>query len=1030
MHSPIALVLRILASLTAPLLIGCAGHAEARHAADATRRPPNIILIVSDDLGVGEVGCYGQTIIRTPSIDRLASEGTRFTNAYSGSCVCAPSRCTLLTGLHTGHAPIRDNRELSPIGQEPLPAESVTLAELLRSHGYRTAAIGKWGLGPPGSVGDPASQGFDHFFGYLCQRHAHNHCPTHLYRDGEVVQIPENQEVWPSGEIAVGARYAPDLFRDEAIAFLRDHHDAPFFLLFATPVPHVALQVPHDSLAEYRGALPDSPYDGKKGYLKHDSPHAAYAAMVTRMDRDIGEILAELASLGLAEDTIVLVTSDNGPTYAGGADSGFFESAQGRRGLKGQLYEGGVRVPLIVRWPGRAPAGRVSDVVTGNWDLFPTLARAGGVSDEALAEMRPLDGIDLAAAITGEGACPERDHLYWEYAASGGWQAVRQGDWKAVRRQAKSPSSAIELYDLAKDPNETRDVAASNPSVVRSMAAIMNARTPAILDEWNFPPAPQPRERAGLIVAPRTLEPVANEWASYRRDGGWSVEVQLVEPGVLVGDVQANIRAWRSRHADAITPTVLLLGDVNPTGIPTFAFPQEEPALLRGGEPTFASDHPYGLLDDRDERSLCAVGRVPAGTVDEARAALAKIKAYETTAPGGDWRRRVTYVAGEGHFGPFDAVLEQVFLRFVDEMVPPAYDLAATYAKPDSLWCPPPDRVERTTLDRLGEGSLLFNYIGHGHADGLDTMRWMEAGTERRAPILRGASLKDLPACGTRNPIALMSCCSTGWFDREPANDGADRDSLSELFLFHPDGPIAVVAGTRPTHPYGNALFQKEFTRELLARAGETLGEIDRRARREMLITDDHDRALDLIALPISKATNWKLSLEALRLMHVRMYALIGDPMMRVASPGRPIEGLSIDGSSLRGRVADALDGRVEIRIETERAACAATDLLTPAAGDDLGNRTAHNYQRINERVLWRGVADVVDGGFVAPLPSPLPARSAILRATVTARDRSGSPFEAFGGLRLHAGGGDGGGGGGGTSPARTGSTAKPRDSR
>jgi arylsulfatase len=238
-----------------------------------TSQPPNVLLIITNDLGVGELGCYGQRTIRTPHIDALAREGVLFTNAYAGSCVCAPSRCTLLTGLHTGHAAIRDNKEIRPTGQQPLPAESVTLATLLGGRGYATGAVGKWGLGPPGSSGDPARHGFDLFFGSLCQRHAHNHCPSHLYRNGEVVALPGNQDTWPDG-VVVGGAYAPDLFREEAVGFIRENAMRPFFLLYATPVPHAALQVPEDSLAEYRVLEGDAAYEGTKRYLKHPTPRA------------------------------------------------------------------------------------------------------------------------------------------------------------------------------------------------------------------------------------------------------------------------------------------------------------------------------------------------------------------------------------------------------------------------------------------------------------------------------------------------------------------------------------------------------------------------------------------------------------------------------------------------------------------------------------------------------------------------------------------------------------------------------------
>lgn len=451
-------------------------------------RPPNVLLIVADDLGVGELGCYGQRIIRTPTLNALARDGMRFTAAYAGSCVCAPSRCTLLTGLHTGRAAIRDNRELSPTGQEPLPEESVTLAELLRPRGYATAAIGKWGLGAAGSSGDPARQGFDRFFGYYCQRHAHNHCPTHLFRDGVRVELPGNTATPPNGLVAEGV-YAPDLFREEAIGFIRQHADRPFFLLFATTVPHAALQVPEESLGEYRGAFEDPPYVREagrdRGYLAHPTPRAAYAAMFTRLDRDIGAILAEIDALGLARDTIVVFTSDNGPTFNGGTDSAFFASSAGRRGLKCELYEGGIRVPLLVRWPGRISAGSLGHDVVAAWDLLPTIAAACGV--DRATWPTTLDGVDLGPVLLGMGPLPGRDHLYWEYHAGGGWQAVRIGRWKGVRRKVTGRADApIELYDLEHDAAEHNDVAAQHPEIVARMEAIMRSRSPSPVAAWNF----------------------------------------------------------------------------------------------------------------------------------------------------------------------------------------------------------------------------------------------------------------------------------------------------------------------------------------------------------------------------------------------------------------------------------------------------------------------------------------------------------------------------------------------------------------
>lgn len=430
---------------------------------------PNILLVLADDLGVGDVGCYGQQKIRTPSIDRLATEGVRFSDAYAGSCVCAPTRASLLTGLHLGHAAIRTNQELQPEGQMPLPAGEVTIASRLRAAGYATALVGKWGLGPPGSEGSPGRHGFERFYGYLCQRHAHSHRPDYLYRN-------DQREPLPPGT------YAPDRFLDEALAFLRDHGDRPFFLMYATTIPHAALQVPDDSLDDYRGRFDETPYDGRQGYVAHPTPRAAYAAMITRMDRDIGRLLDELERLGVSEDTIVVVASDNGPTWAGGVDAAFFRSTEGRRGLKGQLYEGGIRVPLVVRWPGHAPAGTTRSTPVALWDLAATFAAAAGVDPGA------TDGVDLAAALRGPEGGPERP-LYWEYPSEGGWQALRLGPWKAVRKGiAAHPDAPIELYDLVVDPGETTDVAFSHPLLVEQLGELMRReRRPASVPGWNLP---------------------------------------------------------------------------------------------------------------------------------------------------------------------------------------------------------------------------------------------------------------------------------------------------------------------------------------------------------------------------------------------------------------------------------------------------------------------------------------------------------------------------------------------------------------
>ncbi len=450
-------------------------------------RAPNVIVILADDLGYGEVGCYGQTKIITPNIDRIAAEGVRLTQAYSGSPVCAPSRCVLLTGLHTGHAFVRANKEMGgwgpdePEGQLPLPAGTMTLARALQGEGYATCAIGKWGLGGPDSTGHPNRQGFDHWYGYLCQRVAHNYYPTHLWRNGDKDMLPGNahfkahQKVTEAPDdwsVYRGATYAPDAMIDEAEGWVREHADKPFFLYYATPVPHVAIQVPDDSSAAYPESWDEAPYLGQKGYLPHPRPRAGYAGMVTRMDRDIGRLLDLLDELDLADYTIVIFTSDNGPTFNGGTDSTFFSSAGPLRGLKTQLYEGGIRVPFVARWPEHFPAGTVSHAPLAFQDLFPTIMTLAGA-----APPDGVDGINCAAAWSGDDAANSTERvLYWEYRKG---QVVRAGKWKALKPRG---SDEIQLYDLIADVGETSDRAAEFPEVVQRMRELMSSERTASAD--------------------------------------------------------------------------------------------------------------------------------------------------------------------------------------------------------------------------------------------------------------------------------------------------------------------------------------------------------------------------------------------------------------------------------------------------------------------------------------------------------------------------------------------------------------------
>ena len=454
---------------------------------------PNIVFIIADDLGYGDLGCYGQKKIRTPNVDRLATEGVHFTQHYSGSNVCAPSRCCLMTGLHTGHTFVRENRQAPgfPEGQTPVPADSLPLPELLHKNGYTIGGFGKWGLGPVGSTGDPLKHGFDRWFGYNCQGVAHNYYPTHLWDNDKQIalnnpkfaahqKLPADADPKDPASYApyIGKDFAPDLIGEKAREFLRANKDKPFVLYYPTTVPHLALQVPEDSLKEYAGKFPEVPYAGDRGYLPQFQPRAAYAAMISRMDRDVGKLLDLLKELKLEENTIVVFTSDNGPLYdqAGGTDADFFHSAGGLRGRKGSYYEGGFRVPCIVRWPGKVAKNTTSDRVTGFEDWLPTLFELTGLKDQVPAKR---DGISFAPTLLGMKQEP-RASLYRESPGYGGQQCVRVGDWKAIRRnlnpgpKAKDQSAgAIELYDLATDRNETTDVAAKHPEVVNRLRAVM-----------------------------------------------------------------------------------------------------------------------------------------------------------------------------------------------------------------------------------------------------------------------------------------------------------------------------------------------------------------------------------------------------------------------------------------------------------------------------------------------------------------------------------------------------------------------------
>jgi arylsulfatase A len=415
--------------------------------------PPNVIYLLADDLGYGDLGCYGQKLIRTPRLDRLAAEGLRLTQHYAGAPSCHPSRCALFTGLHTGHGRIRENCKT------PLPAEDFVLPQLFQQAGYSTGGIGKWALGDANTTGAPWRKGMDEFFGYLDQTHAHGYYPDFLWKNGRRHEIPAN---------AAGRRevYSHDLFTDFALDFIRRHKDRPFFFYGAFTIPHAEVAVPEDSLADYRGRWQEpKAFPGSKTYCPQDQPRAVRAAMISRLDRDVGRLLDLLDELGLADNTLVVFTSDNGPITAGGQDPEFFQSAGPLRGLKFSLYEGGIRVPCLVRWPGRVPAGAQSDHVSDFTDLLPTFA-------ELIRQPAPtgLDGVSILPTLLGrpQDQTPRRLH-YWEAAPQ---QALREGDWKLYR---PAPDRPAELYHLGNDPGETTDLAAREPERVAAMTALLAA---------------------------------------------------------------------------------------------------------------------------------------------------------------------------------------------------------------------------------------------------------------------------------------------------------------------------------------------------------------------------------------------------------------------------------------------------------------------------------------------------------------------------------------------------------------------------
>jgi len=457
----------MMCALVVSVMLMAVPRGVAANAADPPSKRPNIVYILLDDAGYGDLSCYGQTKFKTAHIDSIAARGMKFTNHYSGSTVCAPTRCSLMTGLHTGHCIVRGNREVKPEGQAPMPADIVTIPRLLGKAGYATGLFGKWGLGAPGSSSDPAKH-FDVFFGYNCQREAHNYYPQHLWSNTTKVELN-------------GKTYAHDLIMEQGLKFIRDHKEKPFFCFLPVTVPHAAMQVPGDSSAPFRKKFPQfEDTIGKYAGTEVRNPVAAFAGMMTRLDSQIGEILSLLEELKLDKNTIVLLSSDNGPHKEGGHKPEFFDSNGPLRGHKRDLYEGGIRAPLIAMWPGKIEAGSKSDLISAHWDMLPTFCELAGAS---IPEQ--TDGISMVPELTGLGKQPQHDYLYWEFTERGKSQAVRMGKWKGVRTNLKqNPNAPVQLFNLEQDLGEQTDIAKNHPEIAEKLSGLMKK---AHTDNPDFP---------------------------------------------------------------------------------------------------------------------------------------------------------------------------------------------------------------------------------------------------------------------------------------------------------------------------------------------------------------------------------------------------------------------------------------------------------------------------------------------------------------------------------------------------------------
>jgi arylsulfatase A len=471
----------------ATTLTSCIGGGNQKEKEKSLPEKPNIVYILADDLGYGDLGCYGQTRFQTPNIDRMAREGMLFTRHYAGCTVSAPSRSSLMTGMTTGHTPVRGNKEIQPEGQWPIADSTFSVAEMLKAAGYVTGGFGKWGLGYPGSEGDANMQGFDEFYGYNCQRMAHNYFPAYLWDNQEKVILEGN-----SGDKFED--YAPGLIHKRALQFIEKNMDKPFFLFYPSTIPHAELLLPEENLKEFQGKFePEKSFKGAEpgdegfrngSYGTQPEAHAAFVAMVTLLDRQVGEVLDKLKELGIEKKTIVMFTSDNGPHQEGGADPDYFDSNGPLRGYKRDLYEGGIREPMIAWWPGQIEAGSSTGLVSAFWDVMPTVAELAGVDAPD-----NIDGISFLPTILGQKGQKEHEYMYWEFHERGGRQAVLKGNWKLVRYQVFNPSeTTTELYDLNTDPGEEKNIADENADIVKELSLIMSeARTPSDVFTFQSP---------------------------------------------------------------------------------------------------------------------------------------------------------------------------------------------------------------------------------------------------------------------------------------------------------------------------------------------------------------------------------------------------------------------------------------------------------------------------------------------------------------------------------------------------------------